>query len=345
MFTSLLSGRRLSPVSAYIAATRKCHLKCWHCSFKGHAQADMSADQLGRIIDQLVDLGTSIIGFTGGEPMLCKELKTHIAHAHRLGTATVLFTTGLNIDRDEAVRLRDAGLDIFCCSLDGEEADHDRLRGRTGAFKTTLQAIEYAKAAGMYTMLSSVADRHFIADKVYLRLYDVAASMGVDEYRLIEAMPCGRLAGSQEDVLLSPADVAELRAFHVAVNRKYRLPKVCAFNQIESPELIGCGAGTQHMFIDNAGQVCPCDFTPLSFGDATAEPLGTIWERMNAAFTLPRRDCFIQTNRDKVAAAVRENSGVIPLPVQKSQAICAACPFDGMPDYFRLVAGHLEQKI
>lgn len=34
MFENLLSGRKISPVSAYIAVTSKCSYDCWHCSYK-----------------------------------------------------------------------------------------------------------------------------------------------------------------------------------------------------------------------------------------------------------------------------------------------------------------------
>lgn len=41
MFINPLSGRKLSPVSAYIAVTKECPYNCWHCSFKGHVKPDL----------------------------------------------------------------------------------------------------------------------------------------------------------------------------------------------------------------------------------------------------------------------------------------------------------------
>jgi hypothetical protein len=130
--------------------------------------------------------------------------------------------------------------------------------------------------------------------------------------------------------------VAEIRQFHVATNRRGRLPKVCAFNQIESPEVFGCGAGTQHLFIDSAGEVCPCDFTPLSFGQVTQAPLAAIWDRMNDAMGNPRRHCFIQKHHSLIAQSSRTG---YPLPLEQSQQVCAIAGKEPLPDYFALVTG------
>mgnify|MGYP000775172492 FL=1 len=91
------------------------------------------------------------------------------------------------------------------------------------------------------------------------------------------------------------------------------------------------------MFIDNAGEVCPCDFTPLSFGNVVREPLETVWLRMNEAFTLPRRHCFIQKNHRLIAEKIRADNMRVPLDVNSSLEICRQCPFDEMPDYFKTV--------
>jgi radical SAM protein with 4Fe4S-binding SPASM domain len=66
------------------------------------------------------------------------------------------------------------------------------------------------------------------------------------------------------------------------------------------------------MFIDYNGQVCPCDFTPMSFGCVKEQPLEEIWQRMNDAMHNPRRNCFIQKNHEIIKKHYHKN-GTLPL--------------------------------
>lgn len=340
MFTNLLSGRKLSPVSAYIAVTKKCPYNCWHCSFKGRVQSDLPIDKQFSLIEDLCHLGASIIGFTGGEPLLHRDIFSLVKKAHDNGAETILFTTGHSLDVAKAKRLKQSGLWAICFSLDSHIPEiHNKLRGYPNAFNEVMEAIKTARKSGLYTMVSSVATPEFMKEKCYVAIYDLVKKMHVNEYRIIEAMSCGKLLNNVQNII-TKQEVRELRNFHRRVNLASPPTKVCAFNQIESPELFGCGAGTQHLFIDNAGEVCPCDFTPLSFGNITQIPLVDIWQKMNQAFSLPRRHCFIQANYKLIAEKVRENNFEVPLKAEDSMEICRNCPFDEMPDYFKIVCNH-----
>jgi len=342
MFTNLLSGRRLSPVSAYCAVTAKCPYQCWHCSLHGRRQGHLTTEQWLAAIEQLHGIGASVIGFTGGEPLCREDLPELVRAATAGGAEAIVFTSGALLDEKRAERLREAGLWGLAVSLDHpSESRFDRMRGRPGAFQQALRALKIARDSGFYTMLSTVATRPVVEQCLYLQLYEIAAEVGAHEHRLIEPMPCGKLAGADQATLLTPEHIREIRAFHIETNRRGKLPKVCAFNQIESPEVFGCGAGTQHLFIDSAGEVCPCDFTPLSFGNVTGEPLPRVWQRMNTAMGAPRRHCFIQCHRGKINKHPEQG---FPLPPEVSEKICAEAGREPLPDYFALIMGATTAK-
>lgn len=339
MFENLLSGRRLSPVSAFLAVTETCPYRCWHCSFKQRAGGHLTGPEWRRIIEQLHSLGASIIGFTGGEPCVRKDLPELVAAASGGGATTLLFSSGANLDRPLLQRLRRAGLWSVCLSLDHPEAEqHDRLRGAPGAHARACQALEWARAEGFYTMMGTVVTAALIEQNLLPRLHRLARARGVQEWRLVEPMPCGLLAQNPE-ARLTAAQIQTLREFHQAANRRRVPPKVCAFNQIESPELFGCGAGTQHLFIDAKGEVCPCDFTAMSFGNAAREPLAQIWARMTDAMGNPRRHCFIQRHH---ALLWKHGGGEYPLSPEQSLAVCAETGREPLPDFFQLLAGRKE---
>jgi MoaA/NifB/PqqE/SkfB family radical SAM enzyme len=147
-------------------------------------------------------------------------------------------------------------------------------------------------------------------------------------------MPTGRLFDTGPENLLTPADRAALRQLHLRTNRASRLPKVSAFAHIEAPDMYGCGAGFQHLYIDAEGCVCPCDFTPISFGNIRQEPLAAIWQRLNAAFARPRPCCFLLQNAEKLAQAFQ---GRLPIPFEKVESICHCDPEQRLPRYYQIL--------
>ena len=341
MFENLLSGRRLSPVSAFLGVTARCTNKCWHCSAKSRRTGQLPTETWLEIIQQLHDLGASIIGFTGGEPLIYPDLPHLITAASRGGATPILFTSGAWLDLPQLKQLQRAGLWAVGISIDHPDpATHDQIRGTVRSFEQAVAALKAAHEAGLYTMIGTVATRQLVRENLLEPIWQLARRHRVQELRIMEPMPCGKLADPDPDTLLEPEDIAKLRRFHIEKNRRGRGPKVCAFNQIESPQFFGCGGGTQHLYIDSAGEVCPCDFTPLSFGNVTREPLPVIWERMNDSMGNPRRDCFIQKHHRLIS---QHAAGGYPLPPELSQQICAQAGKEPLPDYFALITGQSGQ--
>ncbi len=338
LFDNLFSGRHLSPVSAFLAVTGRCPAQCAHCSRGDRREGrELETGEWCDAIRQLHGLGVSLVGFTGGEPCLREDLDALVQMAAEGGAATILFTSGLGLDDALLARLRRAGLWALCVSLDADTAErHDEGRG-AGAFDASMSALSRSRKAGFYTMAGSVATPASVDANLHGRIHALLAELGVQELRIVEAMPCGRLTDCGAELLLSPRHVDELRRFHVETNRSRRGPKVCAFNHVESPEIFGCGAGTQHLFIEPSGTVCPCDFTPLGFGNVRETPLADIWRRLNAAMgDNPRMHCFVQRHRERIRA---QAAAGFPLPPDLSEAVCREAGPEPLPGYFALVTG------
>ena len=339
MFENLLSGRRLSPVSTYMAVTGRCPFDCPHCSIKGRPEGELSTDSWISAIEQLKALGNSVLGFTGGEPLMRDDLPELIETAVANGMETIVFSSGAGLTPELAEKLKKAGLWAFCVSVESFDAEcNAEMRNSSKALPLAVEALKLAKKTGFYTMIGSVGRRSFVESGEHEKIYAFARKLGVDEFRIVEPMPCGKMIGSTEDNLLTHEHIKKLRDFHVDTNSRGKKPKVCAFNHVESPEYFGCGGGTQHMFIDYNGQVCPCDFTPLSFGCIEDEPLTEIWQRMNNAMHNPRRNCFIRNNYQVIQKYYKQ-TGDLPLPPEISEKVCNEAGVEDFSDYFTMVTG------
>jgi hypothetical protein len=146
------------------------------------------------------------------------------------------------------------------------------------------------------------------------RLHALGAAWGAGELRLLSPVATGGWRGCGGEMLDAEQRAAVSR-FHAAANRAGSGPVVASAARLESEALFGCGAGFHHLFVDSAGEVCPCDLTPLSFGNALEEPLAAIWARMGERFELPRCRCLM------AEVASRIPPGPLPLPRAQSEAL------------------------
>jgi len=336
---ALLMEHRAIPLSAYISVTGKCRYNCWHCSKTRRMGADMSRGTILSAVKDLQDMGVCILGFTGGEPLLREDL-ADIIWSIDDRSVSILFTSGDGVTEKRVREFRRNGLFGAAVSLDHyDSAIHDERRGVKGAFDAALKAIRIFRDNGMYTMIQLVATRDMANGGSFQRYLDLAGRLGVHEIRLLEPMPTGNLVGCASKCVLNSAERDELRQLHIRTNRDRTLPKVCAFAHIEHQELYGCGAGFQHLYIDAQGNVCPCDFTPVSFGNIADEKLSVIWSRLNAAFGQPGCKCFLLENMDKIKEAF---TGTLPIEYSKVRSLCRFPKEGELPEYYRMLGWKSE---
>ena len=74
-------------------------------------------------IDKLAALGTSVVAFSGGEPMLHPELDEIIRRIRRHGMIAGLITNGYFLSPKRIEALNAAGLDYLQISIDNVEPD------------------------------------------------------------------------------------------------------------------------------------------------------------------------------------------------------------------------------
>ncbi|SHN59028.1 radical SAM/SPASM domain-containing protein [Desulfitobacterium chlororespirans] len=292
-FDNHVQGKRLAPISAYIAVTGKCRYNCWHCSAASAGQNELSTPSLIRIIQKLQDLGVGIIGFTGGEPLLRDDLEEIIAAVDRQKSMVLVFSTGFNLTLERAAALKSAGLFGIALSLDSVRKEkHDELRGYPGAYDHALNGIRNAREAGLYTMSQTVGTRELMAEGELFALAEMLKGEGIHEMRIVEPLPCGKLSGPHA-ALLYAEEQDRLKQLHITLNGDLRYPKASVFPYFESAEQFGCGAGTQHSYVDTAGNFGLCDFLEdLRYGNLLTDDVREVWQKMHQASGGPKCSCL-----------------------------------------------------
>ena len=142
--------------------TRRCNLKCVHCysgSEDRNYGGELTLDEGKALIEDLAQLGAPVILFSGGEPLVRRDLLELIEHAVQQGRRAVLSTNGTLITKSVAERLKGLGLSYVGISLDGLEQVHDAFRGVPGTFTRVMTAIEHCQEAGLKVGLRFTINR------------------------------------------------------------------------------------------------------------------------------------------------------------------------------------------
>jgi MoaA/NifB/PqqE/SkfB family radical SAM enzyme len=111
------------PVLAHIVPTRRCNLSCTYCNEFDDFSKPVPAAEMLRRIDHLANLGTSIISFSGGEPLLHPELDELIVRIRQRGAIAGMITNGYLLTADRIRKLNRAGLEHMQISIDNVMPD------------------------------------------------------------------------------------------------------------------------------------------------------------------------------------------------------------------------------
>jgi MoaA/NifB/PqqE/SkfB family radical SAM enzyme len=111
------------PLLVQIIPIRRCNIDCGYCNEYDKVSAPVPSDILRGRIDKLAELGTSVVAFSGGEPMLHPDLDDLIRHIRRHGMMAGLITNGYFLVPKRIEALNEAGLDFLQISIDNVEPD------------------------------------------------------------------------------------------------------------------------------------------------------------------------------------------------------------------------------
>jgi 12,18-didecarboxysiroheme deacetylase len=100
-----------------------------------------------------------VVLFSGGEPLVRKDLVELADYAVKRGMRAVISTNGTLITRSVAQALKEVGLSYVGISLDGMREVNDRFRGVKGSFDRAMAGIKHCQEAGIKVGLRFTINR------------------------------------------------------------------------------------------------------------------------------------------------------------------------------------------
>ena len=250
-----------------VSLTDRCNLRCTYCmpaEGPGWLPGEqlLRPDELIRLLRIAVTrLGITSVRFTGGEPLVAKNLEDIVAATAALTPRPeiTLTTNGIGLDK-RAARLKHAGLDRINVSLDTVDAGRFARITRRDRLSDVLAGLEAAKAAGLRPVkVNAVLDPVTGLDDA-VQLLRFCLDHGY-QLRIIEQMPLDAGHEWQRGRVLNADDVLDTLQRHFDL-RPHPAPRGSA--PAELWEVDG-GRGTVGIIASVSHAFCSaCDRTRLT---------------------------------------------------------------------------------
>ena len=111
------------PLLVHIIPIRRCNIDCGYCNEYDKVSGPVPTEVMLDRIDHLARLGSSVVSFSGGEPLLHPDLDLLIARIRDRGLMAGLITNGYLLGEKRIRALNAAGLDYLQISIDNVEPD------------------------------------------------------------------------------------------------------------------------------------------------------------------------------------------------------------------------------
>lgn len=298
------AGRRQFLLQWHLTA--RCEERCRHCymhdspSYRSELENELSPGECLRVLDDFTQTARgwgveARINFSGGDPLLRKDLLPLIKEARARGFMVGILGNPHLLTRKMALELKEAGVSRYQLSLDGMEKTHDSLRGRKGAFKDALRAIRVLNGAGLPSVMMFTLSRLNAGELIpvirlcareHVRIFDFARLVPAGTGKSLR----GEMLGASEYRELLLRVLEEYRRLEASGSQTYFGRKenlwVLLYNELgllpplprrRGVVFSGCSVGSRIMTLLADGTVLSCRRLPVELGRVPGRSLREIF--------------------------------------------------------------------
>ena len=264
--------------------TARCTSDCRHCYIRlpaddAHARSmELQSDEIARIADEAVSLGSLWCLITGGEPLLRKDFSEIYSMLKRKGLLVSLFTnaqciTGEHVELFLKYPPRDIEITVYGVTRE----TYERVTRTPGSFDAFMRGLERLMSAGIPVRLKAMALRSNVSELTEIARFCRERTKDYFRFDPLLHLRFDRDPGRNEEIRserLSPEEIAALDT--ADEKRAVALRSGCAdLTQSEPPadangnHLFRCGAGNGNFCAGYDGMFRLC--SALCHPDCTAD--------------------------------------------------------------------------
>jgi len=253
-----------------IELTYRCNMNCDFCFNKSHiSYRELPTKDILKILSKIKEEGIDKIKFTGGEPLLRKDLLQIVKFSKKIGLFVMLNTNGLLVTKEN--------LKIFNYVDDVLVSIH---KINEKELKQKIRTILKLRHMGKYIRACTILTRENIENLEFF--YYLVNVLDPDFYFLLRPVSI-----NTEKVLMDNQDVAKAVEGILAFNKKYcdnikiqnSIP-FCSYDPDKMEEVATgglCDNGFSSLVIDNCGNIKTDYFSDEILGNALKDSIMGIW--------------------------------------------------------------------
>jgi len=290
---------KVVPATSNLSITHKCHCKCVHCSadpFIDPSRKELTTDEIKTVVDDALDLGSSLVIFVGGEPLIHPDIFELIRYVDKDRAMPMIFTNGWLLE-ESAEKLAEAGLATLNISIDSSEPElHDEMRRVKGLYKRAFAGARKCREVGILTGISTYAHHQSLKSGQLEKLLKMAQDEGFHEVTIFDCIPSGRFL-KDPSVMLTADEKKQVVELAMKYHEMDHPMGVVAQAIVNSEIGVGCFGAYAQFYMTAYGDINPCDFNPVRFGNVREKSLKEIWYEMisHPDFSYKHRTCRMQT--------------------------------------------------
>jgi len=227
-------GRKINYLR--VSVTDRCNLRCIYCMPEEGVKSLRHEDILRfedtlKIVKAATTLGINKIRYTGGEPLVMKDIDKLIYETSKLpGIDDIAITTNGILLSDMAVDLKKAGLKRVNISLDTLNGDKFRSVTRIGNLDKVMEGIYKCLSLELTPVKINTVLMRGINDTEFVDFLNLTRELPV-EIRFIELMPIGEGIKMYEksklsfmELLVQHPELTQIETEKSSTAQLYRLP-------------------------------------------------------------------------------------------------------------------------
>ena len=316
-------GSKFRCASVLVSVTKACGFSCGHCYQRFDNGADTPLPLLVDTVRRLQDMGIAFFNIEGGEPFLTYDRLKAVCDAIDDRSEIWVNSTGMGMTLE---RLRELKIDAVMFSLHSHIPEKlNEFMGRDDAWECMERGVKICHEAGVPVTFNICLLKEAFYDGTFEEIMETAKKFGAALVQIIKPKPAGAWIENNTE-FFSEVDIK------IAVDKVniYNFGKKCknypaVSMQIleECPDVFGCTAGgTDRFYLNAKGDVQPCEFLNISFGNINDEDFDIIYARMRKVFETPGNCMLCEKYSNKIGEIFTENKlDSLPLPPEYAKNI------------------------